>query len=193
MLQHAYGVGPSVKWGGSNAPLYKAVSSASNEAAVGCINISYTDAGLFGFFISGSAVTAGRVRMILIRNPRRNWDSRKLTRGFLKCVFQAVEAAYKVLKSGNVSEADVKRGKSQVKSNILKQLENSGSVVEDLAVQSLSGGSPPVLVPGPVLAEAIDKITVSEVAAAAKKISNGKFSLAGFGNLSNVPFLDQLK
>lgn len=165
VLQHAYGTSPSVKWGKSPSPLSKAVSSVTDEASVVCLNVNYTDAGLFGFFVSGSGLAAGK----------------------------AVEAAFKVIKSGNVSEADVKRGKYQLKSKILREYDNSGSLVEDVAGQALSAAEAPVLVPGPVLAEAVDKITVSEVVNAAKKVSNGKFSLAGFGNLSEVPFLDQLK
>lgn len=165
VLQHAYGTSPSVKWGKSPSPLSKAVSAVTEDVSVVCLNVNYTDAGLFGFFLSGSGLAAGK----------------------------AVEAAFKVIKSGNVSEADVKRGKEQLKAKILREYENSGTLVEDVAKQALSSAEAPVLVPGPVLAEAVEKIAVSDVVNAAKKVSNGKFSLAGFGNLSEVPFLDQLK
>jgi len=165
VLQHAYGTSPSVKWGKSPSPLSKAVSAVTEDVSVVSLNLNYTDTGLFGFFLSGSGLAAGK----------------------------AVEAAFKVIKSGNVSEADVKRGKQQLKAKILREYENSGTMVEDVAGQVLSSAETPVFVPGPVLAEAVDKIAVSDVVNAAKKVSNGKFSLAGFGNLSEVPFLDQLK
>lgn len=103
---------------------------------------------------------------------------------------QAVEAAFKVLKAGSVSDADISRGKALLKGKILQASENSGNVLEDIGIQALLNG---VVVPGPVLADAVDKISASEVSAAARKVASGKFSLAGFGDLSNVPYLDQLK
>lgn len=67
--------------------LSKAIAGASNEAfASSAINANYADTGLVGVLLAAPARSAGKL----------------------------VEGAVKVLKSGNVSDADVTRGKSVV-------------------------------------------------------------------------------
>lgn len=76
-----------------------------------------------------------------------------------------------------------------LKMEILNCSETTEGILEDMAVQSLSGG---VVVPALVLAEAIDKITHADVSEAAKRIARGKFSLAAEGDLRKIPYLDEL-
>ncbi|KAK6634207.1 hypothetical protein RUM44_004815 [Polyplax serrata] len=161
VLQYAYGVKPSIIWGGSSSPLYKATHCIAPDSGVACFNIKYTDSGLFGVMVSGFADSCGK----------------------------AVEAAVKVIKSASVSSADTNRAKAMLKMEILNCSETTEGILEDMAVQSLSGG---VVVPALVLAEAIDKITHADVSEAAKRIARGKFSLAAEGDLRKIPYLDEL-
>lgn len=100
-----------------------------------------------------------------------------------------MQGAYHILKAGRVSESDIKRGKSLLKLKLLDNSSCSENVIDDMATQSLING---VVVPAPVLAEAIDKITSAEVELAAKKVASSKLSMAAFGNLAQVPYLDEL-
>lgn len=95
----------------------------------------------------------------------------------------------KVLKSGSVTANDVNRAKAMLKMNILSNCECTENIIEDMSMQSLNGG---IVIPGPVLAQAIDKITVADVSEAAKKIAKGKLSLCALGDLNEVPYLDEL-
>ncbi|XP_063228830.1 cytochrome b-c1 complex subunit 2, mitochondrial isoform X2 [Bacillus rossius redtenbacheri] len=163
VLRYALGAGPATKWGSSVSPLYKAAAGASGSEsfAVSALNVSYSDAGLFGFVASAPAEVAGKV----------------------------VEAALKQLRAGQAADADVARGKAQLKAELLYALESGHGLLEDLVSQALLLGA----VSGPAqLAAAVDAVSSADVAAAAKKVSQGKLSLAAFGQLHTVPYLDQL-
>lgn len=164
ILQHVLGVGPAVKWGSGASPFSKAVGGAvgSEPFAVTGFNASYSDSGLFGFVASSPANIAGKV----------------------------VESAVKLLKSGNVSSADVARGKAQLKAAILLAQEGSITAAEDLGTQAVLLGN---ILSGPAAVAAVDSITDAEVNAAASRVKSGKLSVAGIGQLANVPYSDQLK
>lgn len=55
-------------------------------------------------------------------------------------ILQAVEAAVGVLRSGSVTDADVARGKAQLKARVLEGLDNSGTLVEDIGAQAALTG-----------------------------------------------------
>ncbi|KAK7868342.1 hypothetical protein R5R35_013642 [Gryllus longicercus] len=165
VLQYAVGVGPSVKWGSqNNTPLGKAVANAAKDdpCAVSALNASYSDSGLFGFVVSGAPNVAG----------------------------QAVKAAVKQLRSGNVSEEDIRRGKAQLKASVLMAVESGAELVNEIGAQAVLLGN---VTSGSNLACVIDQLKSSDVNAAAKKIASGKLSLAAVGNLTCVPYLDELK
>ena len=61
VLQKVAGEGPKVKWGGCNAPLYKALSSVGEPFGATSFNASHSDSGLFGLIISAPSSTAGNV------------------------------------------------------------------------------------------------------------------------------------
>jgi len=159
VLQKALGSPSTVKWGTGASPLAK---TAVGDSCVAAINVSYSDSGLFGLFVSAPAADAGKI----------------------------IESAVKTLKSGNVSEADVKRGKALLRAELLSRLDNGETLAEDLIAQSQLQGT---VVPNTVLAESLSTLTVSDVSAAARKVANGKLSIGAIGNLRNVPYLDQLK
>ncbi|KAL0270920.1 UNVERIFIED_CONTAM: hypothetical protein PYX00_008190 [Menopon gallinae] len=112
ILQHALGIAPVGRWAGSPSPLYKALSSASQEAGGSCFNISYSDNGLFG---------------IMINSPGQH-------------AALAVQGAFSVLKAGKVSDDDIKRGKSLLKLRLLDSASSSENLLDDMATQSLING-----------------------------------------------------
>lgn len=83
----------------------------------------------------------------------------------------------------------VEKAKKMVIGNILYNSENSEKTVDDMCTQSLHSG---LIIPGPVMAEAVSKITNADVVAAAKKVAASKLTYVAVGNLHDVPYLDEL-
>ncbi|KAJ8895011.1 hypothetical protein PR048_000320 [Dryococelus australis] len=136
VLRYALGAGPAAKWGSSISPLFKAVAGAagSEPFAVSALNISYSDAGLFGFVATAPADIAGKV----------------------------VEAAVKQLRAGSLAEADIARGKAQLKAELLYSLEDNSALLEDIALQALLLGA----ASGPAqLAAAVDAVSSADASA----------------------------
>ncbi|XP_015595314.1 cytochrome b-c1 complex subunit 2, mitochondrial [Cephus cinctus] len=162
VLQYAAGTGPQVKWGSSSAPLIKSVASAagSDPFAITAFNASYSDSGLFGFVLSAPRNVAGSL----------------------------TTAAYKWLKSPNVTDADITRGKTALKASILYAAEDPSSQLEGIGQHALLKGRTASVV---AIAAEVDKISASDVKSVLCKLS-GKPSLAAIGDLSTVPHVDQL-
>ncbi|XP_063995727.1 cytochrome b-c1 complex subunit 2, mitochondrial [Diachasmimorpha longicaudata] len=163
VLQKAAGTGPHVKWGTSTAPLQRAVASAagSEPFAITSFNASYSDSGIFGFLLQAPANTVGSL----------------------------TKAAYKWMSSPNITDADIARGKTELKASILYDADNCTSQIENLAQQTLFKGR--VTSPAGLAAE-VDKISPADVKKVAGKLT-GKLALASIGNLSTVPYVDQLR
>ena len=134
VLQRALGVGPQVKWGAvDNGALSKAVGSAINDQfAIGAINASYSDTGLFGALIAAPAASAGKL----------------------------VQAAVKVLKGGNLTDADVNRGKNQLKAAILLDNESGSEAIGLLGTQAALVGA--AKSPSQLAAE-VDSVSAADV------------------------------
>ncbi|EFA00465.1 cytochrome b-c1 complex subunit 2, mitochondrial [Tribolium castaneum] len=164
VLQKALGGGPKVKWGSvDNGALSKVVGGEGDaKYALNTFNASYSDAGIFGVLIAAPEATAGKI----------------------------VQAAFKLLKAGNLTDADVNRGKNQLKAALLIKNESGSSAIDFLGSQAAVLGS--AKSPSQVVAE-IDSITTADVNAALKKVASGKLSIASVGQLRTVPFLDELK
>nr|CAD7574800.1 unnamed protein product [Timema californicum] len=165
ILRYILGAGPSIKWGGSPSPLYKSVSEAVGGLpfAVSALNVSYSDSGLFGFLASAPPQIAGQVRV--------------------------VEAAVKQLCCLSLTPADIARGKAQLKASVLLGTEGGTDLLEDIGNQAVLLGK--VTSPSQVVA-AIDGITSADINAAYKKVTLGKLTLAAYGQIHCVPYLDQL-
>ncbi|KAK9729865.1 Peptidase M16 inactive domain [Popillia japonica] len=163
VLQQVYGMGPSTKRGlGSSNLLRKAVGELNEPHSISAINVCYSDSGLFGVLLTGSANIAGNL----------------------------VTAALTTLKSPNISDADVNRGKNQLKTTVLSAMESGSYALEKIGLQAVLTGS--ALSPGDI-ATMIDSVSAGEVKAAAQKVAASKPTIAGVGNLRCVPFLDELK
>ncbi|XP_019755594.1 cytochrome b-c1 complex subunit 2, mitochondrial [Dendroctonus ponderosae] len=163
VLQRALGVGPQIKWSTSdNGILSKAIAGASSEPfASSAINANYSDTGLVGVLLAAPARSAGKL----------------------------VEGAVKVLKSGSVSDADVARGKAQLKASVLLELESGSRAVQLLGTQAVLTGA---AISPCELASAIDSVTTGDVRNALQKAGK-KLTIAAVGNLSTVPYADELK
>lgn len=165
ILQQALGTGAKVKYGANaGSPLAKAVAdAAAGETAA----VSALNA---------SHQDAGLFGVIISCEPR--------------VAGQVTEAAVKVLRSGSVSEEAIKRGKAGLKAAILNAAENPLNIAEDIGQQALLKGSVDSTL---ALVAAVDSVSSSDVNNAARKVASGKLSMAALGNISNVPFVDQLK
>lgn len=141
VLQRAAGGCPNTKRGNSAGILTKAIQAAAPNTAATTLNATYSDNGLFGFVVSGPAKEAGA----------------------------AVEAGIKALKSANLSEEDVNRGKAQLKSEIACIYDTDGSLVQALAGQSAGLGSPLTLKSA---LDAVDGVSSADVKAVRKFLGN---------------------
>ncbi|KAK7506563.1 hypothetical protein BaRGS_00002038 [Batillaria attramentaria] len=167
VLQNVMGMGPSIKYslGSATSRLTQAAAQATPAPfAISCINANYTDGGLFGFF----AVT----------QPS---EMEKVLRA-------AFNQFAEVTKTG-LEEKHVAVAKQQLKSQIGMYLETNESQLQDLGEQAL--GSDQVLT-ATELFKYVDQINTSDVTAVAKKLVNGKPSMAAVGNLTRTPYLDDL-
>lgn len=124
--------------------------------AVSSLNLNYSDAGLFGFVAAAPASDAGKV----------------------------VSAATKVLRSASVNESQLSRAKAQLKADLLMAKENTGVLVEELALQALLNRAD--------LLSTVDNVSIADVNAVASRLASAKLTVAAIGNLSNVPFVDEL-
>ncbi|OXA56462.1 cytochrome b-c1 complex subunit 2, mitochondrial [Folsomia candida] len=91
-----------------------------------------------------------------------------------------------ILRSAKFSAQDATRAKGILKGDLALEDETGQGLVEYLAVQSLLGKPLPL---SEQLA-LVDSVTAEDMNAV---LSGGKLSMAVFGNVSNVPYLDELK
>ncbi|XP_058832870.1 cytochrome b-c1 complex subunit 2, mitochondrial [Topomyia yanbarensis] len=131
------------------------------SVAASALCSTYTDNGLIGFIVSGNAKDVG----------------------------QAVETGIKGLKSLNVSDADVARGKAGVLTWLLDYLETHSTLAFDLGEQAALLGQ----VYGKAeIAALVNGVSSGDVQAVARKIASGKLAIGAVGNLSSVPYLCNL-
>ena len=95
---------------------------------------------------------------------------------------KVVSAAAKVLRSVKIDETQLTRAKKQLKADILMAQENTSQLLEELSSPNRSVD----------LLEAINKVSVADVNAAAAHLASAKLAVAAVGNLVNVPFADEL-
>jgi len=167
LLSLSLGVGPFVKYSANTATskIGKAAHAATtNPVAASCINMNYSDSGLFGCQVIASAK-----------------DIRKVLTAVVGAMGQATK--------GSISDADLLRAKNQMKSLIGMYNETSCGLLQSYGTQALLAGK---LFPAGDVSMAVDKITADDVNKLAKKVINGKPTLAVVGDLSFTPYLDEL-
>jgi len=167
LLSLALGIGPFVKYSANTATskISKVAHSATtNPVAACCINLNYSDSGLFGCQVVASAK-----------------DIKKVLTAVVGTMGQATK--------GSISDADLQRAKNQMKSVLSMYHESSDAVLESYGRQAILAGR---LFPAGDVVSAVDKITADDVNKLAKKVINGKPTLAVVGDLSYTPYLDEL-
>lgn len=166
VLQEIMGAGCSIKYGesASASKLSQAVSKVTNDFSVNGFNANYTDSGLFGFVVAAQPGDMGKV---------------------LKAAFSEFAA----LTKGGLTDADVARGKNQLKSSILMANECSQTQLTGLAEQLLGSSQ---IKSAANIVSMVDAITTADVTAVAKKLVNGKPSMGAIGNLASTPFIEDL-
>lgn len=132
------------------------------SGAASAFNLSYSDAGLIGVVVAAPAGEAGK----------------------------AVSAAAKALRSVKVNDSELARAKAQLKADLLMADESTDHLVHELTIEALlsKSGAPAV---ADVVAAA-SKLTAAEVNAVASQLASAKLAVAAVGNLSNVPYADEL-
>ncbi|XP_067670729.1 cytochrome b-c1 complex subunit 2, mitochondrial-like [Haliotis asinina] len=166
VLQNIMGIGPYIKYSPNTtvSKLGQAVSGACSQPfAVSCINANYTDGGLFGFSAVAQPNEIGQV---------------------LRAAFNQFASVTK-----GVTDQEVARAKNQLKANVLMAMESQSGVMVDLAEQALGHQQ---IIPVEEVARMIDSITTADVVNVAKRMINGKPSMAAVGDLSGTPYLDEL-
>jgi len=165
VLQTILGDSTSIKWGSKSASrLYSAVKSATHDPfEISSLNISYSDAGLFGLHAISTPSAIGSV------------------------VGAALGAVHDVA-SGEISAEDVARAKTQVKARVLMLNEGNDDHIDDLLKQvAFTGG---YAKPTQTF-DLIDAVPLEKVVEVAKLIFD-KPALAVTGNSVAAPYLDEL-
>jgi len=167
VLQRLLGGTPYIKWGSNVATsrLNLAVSEVTDGPfAVSSFNTSYSDSGLFGFYV----ISEGDM----------------ITPAMKSCV-----AVVKNVSKGNLAEAEIERAKCQTKAHMMMNAETQAALFEDLGVQVRCNAAYTSVEQG---CAAVDKVTGDDIVKAAQKVFKGKPTLAVVGNTRNAPYLDQL-
>lgn len=110
ILEQTVGGAAATKRGNSAGIFGEAAACAggSSSTSVKALNVSYSDAGLFGFVVSGDSKDIGKTVEFLVR----------------------------ALKSGSVSEKDVARGKALLKARVLAKYSSDSGLIKGIGRQA---------------------------------------------------------
>lgn len=117
------------------------------------------------------------------------YDSSGLTGAFVVCnskvAGKVVNETVATLRNLTITSEEVAAAKKAVLVDHAENIQNPVSAVEALGVQAMFGS-------GDDVTDLINMVSLSDVQAVAKRLSNGKLSMASAGNIANVPYLDSL-
>lgn len=113
VLQYAYGINPSVKYGANNGSISRAVDCASKNVRYTTFNANYSDNGLFGLVLSGNG----------------------------KDIHKAIDAGLKGLKSGSLTDAEISRGKNGLKAATIFAFENNSKLLRSMGNSAVLSGT----------------------------------------------------
>jgi len=102
------------------------------------------------------------------------------------CIEQLTKKASEILR-GTYSDSDVALAKSILKADLAQTLESDAALLDDLGLQSLHNKKVSSLQDAYQL---IDSVTAADLNNVVK--AGGKLSMASYGNINNVPYLDEL-
>jgi ubiquinol-cytochrome c reductase core subunit 2 len=101
---------------------------------------------------------------------------------------KVAKAAFGTLKS-TLSDADVARGKAQTLSLLWSMHETGAGFCEGIGEVALLTGK---VMTAKDIQKIVESVTAGEVNAMLKKVSSGKASMGAVGNLTQLPYLDEL-
>jgi len=104
-------------------------------------------------------------------------------------VVKAAAGAMKDVLSKGLSDKDVSKAKNQLKAKLSMDLERSDVLLDWLAEQALSSDT--ILSPADVI-KMVDSISTTEVNDVAKAVIASKLSMGAAGNITDVPYVDEL-
>lgn len=165
VLQMLMGTDTRIKYTDSASRLSQALGQVTSKPfSVSCLNMNYSDSGLFGFHIQGDA---GDID---------------------KMVKKATEQFASVTK-GTVTDQEVAAAKYKTKAAIAMHYESEETLLSDLSQQIFTQEQFYDLAD---INKAVDAIQTADVVNLAKRIVNGTSSVAATGNVQNVPHLTEL-
>ncbi|KAF7242940.1 Cytochrome b-c1 complex subunit 2, mitochondrial [Varanus komodoensis] len=166
VLQHILGAGPLIKRGNSvTSKLVQGIAKVTTlPFDATAFNANYSDSGLFGVYTISQASASAEV-------------------------IKAALSQVKAVSQGAVTDAEVARAKNQLRAAYLMSIESSEGLLDEIGSQALASGA--YMSPTTVV-EKIDSVVTADVVNAAKKFVSGKKSMAACGDLTNVPFVDEL-
>ncbi|XP_064478600.1 cytochrome b-c1 complex subunit 2, mitochondrial-like [Ornithodoros turicata] len=165
VLQQLLGCGLPTKYSqGESTKLGQAAAKVATQPfAVHCLNLNYSDTGLFGVTIAG-----------------HHDEMDKLTKAVLSQVVSVTKS---------VSDKDVQQAKHKLKSAWLQRREDHTKLALDFALETSYLGDP---LSSAELEGAIDSLTTQDVAVVAAKVSKGKPAVAAVGRLHKTLRVDEL-
>lgn len=156
---------------GTNSPSPLAVAASNNGILANSymsFSTSYADSGLWGMYI----VT----------------DSKEHN---AQLIIDEILKEWRRIKSGNITDDEVKRAKAQLKASLLLSLDGSTAIAEDIGRQIVTTGKR--LSPEEVF-EQVDKISKQDIVMWANyKLRNKPVSIVALGNVSTVPTLSHIE
>lgn len=162
LLKIVLGCGPCTLRGHGVGQLQKAVNEVTGNKAVSGINYTYSNSSLTGAFIASDAANAGLV----------------------------IDAVVNKMRNVTMTDSELKAAKKALEIQIDDNLSNPATLMESIGSHLAFGSEPNTTSSG--MKNLIAAISVSDVQAAAKKLSTGKLSMGACGNLGTVPYLDSL-
>lgn len=165
LASHAFGAGGErIKRSLTNKLARALLPLAGQPASVSSFNISYSDAGLFGFHIVGNSHDIG-----------------KLAKGLVKELGNAAK--------NGLSSKELAAARNSLKFSLSESLDNSHSLIE---IIGLSGERANAQTNLNDLYKAVDSVSDNDVNTFVKRVASGKHSLAAIGDLTELPRLAEL-
>jgi len=103
------------------------------------------------------------------------------------CIEKVTKKAAEILRNASVSEEDIGRAKGTLKADLALAADADESHLEEIALQSLFAQK---VTPVDEYSKLIDSVMTADVK---KIVQGGKLSMASYGNIHKVPYLDELK
>ncbi|VVC40208.1 Peptidase M16, C-terminal,Metalloenzyme, LuxS/M16 peptidase-like,Peptidase M16, N-terminal [Cinara cedri] len=106
-----------------------------------------------------------------------------------KDVSQVLKAAVQSLKSPIITDSEVNRAKNQLIYSLVEASESGAKTLENITNQAVVARG---VLPFGKLIAAVEAVTVDDVKKVASKVASSKLTLAGYGNIAQTPYLDDL-